>query len=88
MFFTPEPQRQFEPNLIQSILGLLTFKFVQMKGQASLQGEIIKNNRRNINEIKKNNLILKTTELISTKIGTKHYWMKKIQFHSFFQWVL
>ena len=37
-----EPLGQFQPNLAQSILGLRGFKFVQMKGPALFQGEIIK----------------------------------------------
>ena len=36
-----EPLGQFQLNLAQSILGFRGFKFVQMKGQALLQGEII-----------------------------------------------
>ena len=36
-----EPLGQFQPNLAQSILGWREFKFVQMKGPALFQGEII-----------------------------------------------
>ena len=36
-----EPLSQFQPNLAQSILGWRGFKFVQMKDQTLLQGEII-----------------------------------------------
>ena len=36
-----EPLGQFQPNLAQSILGWRRFKFVQMKGPALFQGEII-----------------------------------------------
>ena len=38
---SPEPLGQFQPNLAQSILGWMGFKFVQMKGSALFQGEII-----------------------------------------------
>ena len=38
---SPEPLGQFQPNLAQSILGWRGFKFVQMKGRALFQGEII-----------------------------------------------
>ena len=38
---SPEPLGQFQPNLAQSILGWMGFKFVQMKGRALFQGEII-----------------------------------------------
>ena len=38
---SPEPLGQFQPNLAQSILGWRGFKFVQMKGPALFQGEII-----------------------------------------------
>ena len=38
---SPEPLSQFQPNLAQSILGWRGFKFVQMKGPALFQGEII-----------------------------------------------
>ena len=37
-----EPLGQFQPNLTQSILGWLEFNFVQMKGHALFQGEIIR----------------------------------------------
>ena len=37
----PEPLGQFQPNLAQSILGWRGFKFIQMKGPALFQGEII-----------------------------------------------
>ena len=36
-----EPKDQFQPNLAQSILKCREFKFVQIKGQAIFQGEII-----------------------------------------------
>ena len=36
-----EPLGQFQPNLAQSILGWRGFNFVQMKGPALFQGEII-----------------------------------------------
>ena len=32
---------QFQPNLAHSILGWMGFKFVQVKGPALFQGEII-----------------------------------------------
>ena len=38
---SPEPLGQFQPNLAQNILGWRGFKFVQMKGHAIFQGEII-----------------------------------------------
>ena len=38
---SPEPLGQFQPNLAQRILGWRGFKFVQMKGPALFQGEII-----------------------------------------------
>ena len=38
---SPEPLGQFQPNLAQSILRWGGFKFVQMKGPALFQGEII-----------------------------------------------
>ena len=38
---SPEWLGQFQPNLAQSILGWRGFKFVQMKGPALFQGEII-----------------------------------------------
>ena len=39
--FSPEPMSQFRPNLAQSILGWREFKFVQIKGPALFQEEII-----------------------------------------------
>ena len=50
---SPEPLGQFQPNLAQSILGWREFKFVQMKGPALLQGEIITKYRKYIDKIKK-----------------------------------
>ena len=38
---SPEPLGQFQPNLAQIIFGWRGFKFVQMKGHALFQGEII-----------------------------------------------
>ena len=38
---TPEPLGEFEPILAQIMLGWRGFKFVQMKGPALFQGEII-----------------------------------------------
>ena len=38
---SPEPLGQFQPNLAQNILGWRGFKFVQTKGPALFQGEII-----------------------------------------------
>ena len=39
--FSPEPLGQFQPNLVQSIFGYMEFKYVQIKGPALYQGEII-----------------------------------------------
>ena len=50
---SPEPLGQFQPNLAQSILGWRGFKFVQMKGRALFQGEIITKQWKYIDEIKK-----------------------------------
>ena len=36
-----ESQGQFQPNLAESIIGWRGFKFIQMKGHALFQGEII-----------------------------------------------
>ena len=38
---SPEPLGQLQPNLAQSILTWRGFNFVQMKGPALFQGEII-----------------------------------------------
>ena len=40
---SPEPRSQFQPNLAQCILLWREFNFVQMKGPALFQGEIITN---------------------------------------------
>ena len=40
---SPEPQGQFQPNSAQIILVWRWFKFVQMKGPALFQGDIIIN---------------------------------------------
>ena len=52
-----------------------------MKGHALYQGEIITNYRKYIDEIKKI-FFSRTTELISTKLGTKHSWVKGTHFCS------
>ena len=75
---SPEPLGQFQPNLAQSILGWRGFKFVQMKGTALFQGEIITKYWKYIDKIKKI-FFSRTTEPISTKLGTKHPWVKGIQ---------
>ena len=49
----PEPLSQFQPNLAESILGSRGFKFVQMKGPALFQGEIVMKKRKYNDEIKK-----------------------------------
>ena len=38
---SPKPLGKFQPNLVQSILGWRGLKFIQMKGHAFFQGEII-----------------------------------------------
>ena len=69
---SPEPLSQFQPISAQSIIGWRGFKFVQIKGPAFFQGEIIKKMRKYINKI------LKSTKSISNKLGTKHPWVKGI----------
>jgi hypothetical protein len=39
--YSPEPTGQFQPNLVQVILGKTEFKFLQIKGQILFKGEII-----------------------------------------------
>ena len=78
---SPEPLGQFHPNLAQSIPGWKGFKFVQMKGHALLQEEIIIKKQKYIDEIKEN-LFSRTTEPISTNLGTKHPWVRGIQVSS------
>ena len=50
---SPEPLCQFQPNLAQRILGCRGFKFVQMKGSAFFQGEIIMKLWKYIDKFKK-----------------------------------
>jgi hypothetical protein len=38
---SPEPAGQIQSNLLQIILGLREFKFVQIKSQVLFKGEII-----------------------------------------------
>ena len=78
---SPEPLGQFQPNLAQSILGWRGFKFVQMKGPALFQGEIITKAWNYIYEILKI-FFSRTNEPISTNLGTNHSWMKGIQVSS------
>ena len=49
-----------------------------MKGPALFQGEIVMNWQKYIDEILKI-FLSRTTGPISTKLGTKHPWMKGIQ---------
>ena len=78
---SPEPLGQFQPNLAQSILGSRGFKFVQMKRPALFQGEtitkLVKIHYRHLKI-----LVSRTTVPISTKLGTKHPWVKGIQVSS------
>ena len=72
--FSPEPLGQFQPNLAQSILGWRGFKFVQMNGHALFQGEIITKYRKTHWQNLK--IFFRTTGPISTKLGTRHSWVK------------
>ena len=76
-----EPLGQFQPNLVQSILGWWGFKVVQMKGPTLFQGgdnnEIAKIHWRTLKI-----LFLRTTGPTSTKISTKHLWVMGIQVYS------
>ena len=65
---SPKPLGQFQPNLAQSILGWRGFKFVQMKGPALFQREIITKLREYIDKFKKF-FFFKTTGPISTKLA-------------------
>ena len=47
---TPEPLGQFQSNLAQLIFGWRGFKFIQMKGPALFQGEIITKLRKYIDK--------------------------------------
>ena len=51
--YSPEPVGQFQPNLAQSILRWRGFKFVQIKGPALFQGEIIMNCENTLTKLKK-----------------------------------
>ena len=66
MKISPEPLGLFQPNLIQRILGLRGFKFVQMKGHTLSQ-------RTFTNLPQKHGLI-------STSPVTKHHLGKENQF--------
>ena len=50
---SPEPLRQFQLNLVQSILGWWGLKFVQMKGPTFFQGEIITKYQKYIDKLYK-----------------------------------
>ena len=73
---SPEPLNQFQPNLAQSILGWQGLKFVQMKGPALFQGEINTKSKNKLTKFKKSSSPEPRTEPISTKLGTKHPWVK------------
>ena len=71
--FSPEPQGHFQPYLTKSILGCWGFKFVQMKGHDPFQGEI------NLHWLHLKFFFSRTTGPISTKLGSKPPWMKRIE---------
>ena len=75
---SPEPLGQFQPNLLQFIFGKRNFKSVQMKGPAIFQGKIILKIAKLHWQIFKI-FFSSTTGPISTKLGTKHLWVKVIQ---------
>ena len=79
--FSQEPLGQFQPNLAQSILGWREFKFFfSNEGPRPFPKgdyyEIVKIHWRNYK------IFSRTTEPISTKLGTKHPWVKGIQVYS------
>ena len=71
---SPEPLDQFQPNLVQSILGWRGFNFFfQMKGHDLLSGDYYE-----IAKIQYTRKIFlsRTNRPISTKLGTKLPWVK------------
>ena len=73
-----EPLSQFQPNLAQNILGWRGFKFIHMKGP----GPFLRGDNYKIVKIHWRHLKIffsRTTEPISTKLNTKHYWVNGIQ---------
>ena len=74
----PEPLGQCQPNFAQSFLEWRGFMFVQMKGHAFFQAEIIAKKRKCIDEIFKI-LFSRNAGPISTKLCPKHTWVKGMQ---------
>ena len=74
---SPDPQSQFQPNLAQSILELRGFKFVQMKVRPFPRGDNYKRVLIHWRIIKI--FFSRSTEPISTKLGTNHHWVTEIQ---------
>ena len=68
----PEPLGLFQLSLAESILGWREFNFVQMKGYAIFQGEIIINEQKYIDKILKI-FSSRTDKPLSTKLKTKHF---------------
>ena len=75
---SPEPLGHFQPNLAQSILGCMGFQVCSNEGPCPFSRgdnyEIVKIHWRNLKIF-----FSRTTEPISTKLGTKHPWVKGIQ---------
>ena len=63
---SPEPLGQFQPNLAQSIPGGFAMPF----------------SKKDNYKIAKIHWQIRTIEPVSTKLGTKHSWMKGIQVYS------
>ena len=79
---SPESLLQFQQNFAQSIFGWRGFKFAHMKDYVLFQGEIIAKMWNSIENIQIF-FFSRTIGPISTKIGTKHLWIKGILVYSY-----
>ena len=69
-----EPLGPFQPNLAQSILGFRGFQFAQIRTTALTQRRWIQNSKNTRTRLRI--FFSKNTEPISTKLRTKHPWVK------------
>ena len=75
---SPEPLGQFQPNLAQSIIRWRESRVSQIYGHTLFQREIITKLQKYLSQVYKN-CFFRTIRPISTKLGTKHPWVKRIQ---------
>ena len=75
---SPEPLDQFQPNLSQCILGWRGLRLYKWRAQPFSMERWLQNSENTLKKLKKI-LFSRTTEPISTNLGTKHPWVRGIE---------